>query len=410
MRWEDLEGGNVPKDFLHQFFSSFPRETFINLVKIDPRFQKEFAGFRPEQISLERFAQRLAPYFFKERKFRFFLLDEWLFRNRELISTLESLSLSQLKKELSKLINKHGTVSLYIALLFDGRKGTEKLISQLWQEACQKKLWEDKKEEEGALLENRKRLEEAARKIGDLEEQRDRLYMEVEAEKNRRAALEDKFFSLKRENKATLERLKELENQNLRLKKELESIQDKESRASEYFSQIHHLTREIEKIGHELERERKNKEEREKEFSAQFEENKKLKKELFFLRHQRDLLQTVAVLPEVEERGTKALPGGFITVVCGEGDVPSSFFKIASRRAISLLVHTSRVRDDKLEGYLSRSHCVFLFGKQIPESLKEVVHTLCHSRQLPCYWLPLAKEEVFENYLKAACLLSSQKK
>ncbi len=48
MRWKDLEEGNISKDFLYKFFSALPRETLINLVKIDPRFQKEFAGFRPE--------------------------------------------------------------------------------------------------------------------------------------------------------------------------------------------------------------------------------------------------------------------------------------------------------------------------------------------------------------------------
>ncbi len=330
-------------------------------------------------------------------------------RHDDLLSTLEGLSLSQLKKEIPKLIKKHGVVNLYLALLFDRRRGTEKLVFQLRQEVGQEKLGEETKEEEGLLLESKKRLEEATRKIEDLEEQRDRLHLEIEAEKNRRAVLEDKFFSLKRENKAALERLKEMEAQNLLLKKELDSIRGNENKISEYLSQIHHLNKEIEKSRHELEKERKNREEKEKELSTQLEENKKLKKELFFLRHQKNLLQTVAFLSEEEEKETKAFPGGFITIVCSEGQMPSSFFKMASLLGISLLVHTSQVHDDKLDGYLSRSHCVFLLGKLIPDSLKEAVYSLCYSKQLPCYLLPLVKEEVFKKYLKSVCSLSSKK-
>jgi hypothetical protein len=409
MRWEDLEEGNVPRDFLDQFFASLPREMFVNMIKIDPRFQKEFAGFRLDHISPERFAQRLAPYFYKEKAFRRFLLEEWVFSHQELISTLENLYLSQLKKELPLLSKKHGIVSLYLALLFDGRKGTDKLSSQLWQEACQNKLWEDRPEEATFPVETKKRLEETGKKIEELEDQRDRLYMEIEAEKDRRSNLEDKFFSLKRENKASLERLKELEAQKLRLTEELNLSRSSESKSSEYLSQIHGLNKQVEKLEHEIQKERKNKEEIEGELLGQLEVNEKLKKELFFCRHQVDLLQAIFILPELDEKGIRALPGTLITVVCGEVEVPSSFFKIANSWGLSLLLHSSRIHDNKLESYLDRSHCVFLFGKQLPESFKEIVRTLCYSRQLACFEIPSVKEEVFEGLLKALCTLAVKK-
>ena len=409
MRWEDLEEGNVPRDFLNQIFASLPREILVNMAKIDPRFQKEFAGFRLDHISPERFTQRLAPYFYKEKAFRRFLLEEWVFAHRELISILENLSLSQLKKDLPHLSKKHGIVSMYLALLFDGRKGTDKLSSQLWQEACQNRLWEDRPEESAFPVESKKRLVETEKKLEELEEQKDRLYMEIEAEKERRANLEDKFFSLKRENKSALERLKELEAQKLRLTEEVNLSRSSESKSSEYLSQIHDLNKQVDRLKHEIQKERENREEMEGELLAQLEVNEKLKKKLFFYRHQVDLLQAIFMLPELDEKGIKALPGTMITIVCGEGEVPSSFFKIANSRGLSLFLHSSKIHDNKLESYLDRSHCVFLFGKQLPESLKEIVRTLCYSRELACFELPSVKEEVFEGLLKALCILAGQK-
>lgn len=402
MRWEDFEMGTIPEEFVSKLLSTIPREVFVKLVKMEPRFQKEFAGFRPEHIPVEKFIRRFTPYFLKDNDLRYLFLEEWVFSNKELLKLIRRMSIQELKKEIPRLVEKYGSERVSLALLFDGRAGIEKIAIQLWKEGSQpynKKV--------DPLLAIEKELEERKREIEELEEQRDRLFLELEGERNRRTNLEDKFFSLKKENKELLDRVRELEKQNQDLRKEIDFIKGQEKKESEYTSQIHNLAKEIEKVKHDLEKERKGKDEIEKELITHREENKKLKRELFLTKNQMELFQNIAFYNE--SRNEVNIQSGFLTIICSEGEMPNSFYKIAGNHGLSLLVHTSKVHDEKLDNYLSGSKCVFILGKQIPESFREVVQNLCYLKQIPAYSLPLAKEDVFEKCIKVLCNLKKQK-
>lgn len=402
MKWEDFERGNIPEEFVSKFLSTIPREVFVKILKIDPRFQKEFAGFRPEHIPLEKIIRKFTPYFLKDKELRFVFLEEWVIQNKELIKFINKMTIPELKREIPRLIEKYNSARLSLALLFDGRAGIEKIADQIWKESFP--IHEKGRD---PLLEVKKELEEARRKIEDLEEQRDRLFMEVEAEKNRRATLEERFFSLKRENKSLLDRVRELEKENQDLKREIEFVKGQDNKFNEYKSQIHNLTKEMERIRHELEKERKGKETAEKELLFQKEENKKLRKELYLVKNQMELFQNIAFIPELKE--DRNIQGAFITIVCSEGEMPGSFYKIASNLSFSLLVHTSKVHDEKLNSYLSGSEFVFILGEQVPESFREIVQSLCYSKGLPCFTLPFAREDLFEKSLKALCYMKRKK-
>ncbi len=409
MKWRDLEKGNIPRDLLSQFLASFPRDFLTYLTKTNPSLRKEFSGFRPENLSKERLASKIAPYFYKDELLREVMLGEWSYHQGALLSSTERMSVARLDKELPSLIKKYGFVTVYFALLFDFRKGTERLVSRLEQEASQKKLWEGEPASSELRAENVKLLKQMQKRAEELEEQRERLYLELEREKDSRAKVEDMYFSLKKENKDQKKRLEEAEVQYRELSQKFQAIQSQDSKSSEYLSQIHSLQRRMEKLEHDAKSEKLSREEVAMNLQTQLLENEKVKNELLFSRNQIDLLQTVLLLSSREEKSQPLLPGVMITLVCEKQDIPSSFFKIASAKGIRLLIHSSRTHDQKLEDYINRSNVVLLCGEQFSESLRGIVQSLCYPRRLPCYQLPFMKEKTFEDVLNSICFIASRK-
>jgi len=408
MKWHDLETGKATKEFLCQFIATISKDFLVFLAKSNPSLQKEFAGFRPEHLSKERLSSKIAPHFNKDELLREVILREWSYYHKELVSSLERFSVSRLDKEIPSLIKKHGFMAVYSGLLFDFRKGTDKLVARLERETRQQKLWTEAPRTDEFSAEGMKLFEEARKRVEELEEQRERICLEIEREKDSRAKLEDLYFSLKKENKDQKKQLEELETKFREVSQRSQSFQNQESKSSEYLSEIHALQKHKEKIEYDLQREKQFKEEAEMKSQNQQREIEKLKNDLLFSRDQIDLLQAVLLLQEREEKRPSPLSGGMITLVCGQENVPSSFFKLASSKGMSLLLHSSRTRDQKLEDYISRSQCVLLCGGQFPEGLRGIVQSLCFSRKVRCYQLPFLKEKIFDDVLNALCFIGAR--
>ncbi|MEW5900951.1 MAG: hypothetical protein AB1715_05765 [Acidobacteriota bacterium] len=409
MKWDDLVKGNISRDLLDRFIGSFPREFLIFLTKNNPSLKKEFAGFRVENMPKERLASKIALHFCKDGSLREAMLGEWHYQQGPLLSFIGRLSVSRLEKELPSLIKKHGLTTVYFALLFDLRKGTERLVSRLEEEARQKKLWEAAPESHQGQPESVWLSEQTSKRLEELEEQRDRLHLELEREKDSRGKLEDLYFSLKKENKDQKRRLEEAEAERRERSQRSRSLEDQESKISEYLSEIHALKRQIEKLEHDVKKERQSRDEAETNMQKQLAENRKARNELLFSKDQTELLQAALLLASREEKSQVLLPGTMITLVCEKQDIPSSFFKVASALGVGLLIHASKAHDQKLEDYISRSNFVLLCGEQFPEGLKSIVQSLCSAKQLPCYQLPSMKEKVFEDILNSICFIARRK-
>ncbi|MEW5806618.1 MAG: hypothetical protein AB1756_04640 [Acidobacteriota bacterium] len=409
MKWKDLVNGNIPKDLLDQFIDSLPKDFFIFLIKTNALMQKEFSGFRIETLSKERIAFKIAPHFYKDVLLRQVMLEEWVFRQQKVLSSLESMSVANINKELSSLIKKHGFINIYLALLYDLRTGTEKLVARLEQEVHQKNLWRKELKSEESIPDNAKLLGEIQKKLEELEEQRERLYLEIEREKDSRAKLENLYFSLKKENKDQKRELEEAASRLNEMSRKLNSIQNQESKSSEYISQINALQKNVEKLEHDLKKEKQLKDEMEIELQEIYRENERIGNDLLSYRNQIQLLQATIFAAEREKEGHHFLPGTTITIVCDKQEIPSSYFKIAGAMGINLLIHSTRMHDQKLDDYIRRSLCVFLYGDQFSERLRGIVQSLCSSRQIPWYQLPSMDDKIFEDILSAVSSITTQK-